>query len=138
MPPTAIVGVLIRSNYLPNSDPQSGPKFDYMFDWFDRLIDHAAGLLHEDVPAVLAGDFNVVPTDFDICSTKSFTDNALLQPVPRAPYAKMIDMGWTDALRPCIKTTSSLRFGVTYAAGGHVTQACALTTCCSALRSCHG
>ena len=70
-----------------------------MLDWFDRLIDHATGLLHDEVPAVLAGDFNMVPTDFDIYSTKSFANNALLQPAPRAAFAKMIDMGWTDALR---------------------------------------
>lgn len=95
----AVNGVLIASLYLPNGNPQPGPQFDYKLDWFDRLIDHAAGLLHEDVPAVLAGDFNVVPTDFDIYSTKSFADNALLQPAPRAAFAQMTDMGWTDALR---------------------------------------
>jgi exodeoxyribonuclease-3 len=95
----AIDGVLIASLYLPNGNPQPGPKFDYKLDWFDRLIDHAAGLLHDDVPAVLAGDYNVVPTDFDIYSTKSFADNALLQPAPRAAFAQMNDMGWTDALR---------------------------------------
>lgn len=74
----AVNGLLISSLYLPNGNPQPGPKFTYKLDWFDRLIDHAAGLLHEDVPAVLAGDFNVVPTDFDIYSLRSFTDNALV------------------------------------------------------------
>ena len=75
----AVDGVLIASLYLPNGKQQPGPKFDYKLDWFDRLVDHAAGLLHEDVPTVLAGDFNVVPTDFDIYSLRSFTDNALVQ-----------------------------------------------------------
>jgi exodeoxyribonuclease III len=95
----AVNGVVIASLYLPNGNPQPGPKFDYKLDWFDRLLNHAAGLLHDDVPVILAGDFNVVPTDFDIYSVKSFVDNALLQPAPRAAYAQLIDMGWTDALR---------------------------------------
>ncbi len=95
----AVNGVLIASLYLPNGNPQPGPKFKYKLDWFDRLIDHAAGLMHEDVPAVLAGDFNVVPTDFDIYSLRSFADNALVQPAPRAAFAQLIDMGWSDAIR---------------------------------------
>lgn len=95
----AIGGILIASIYLPNGNPQPGPKFTYKLDWFDRLVDHAAGLLHDDVPAVLAGDFNVVPTDFDIYSLRSFADDALVQPEPRAAFAQLIDMGWTDAIR---------------------------------------
>ena len=95
----AVNGVLIASLYLPNGNPQPGPKFTYKLDWFDRLLDHAAGLLHDNVPAVLAGDFNVVPTDFDIYSLRSFADNALVQPAPRAAFAQLLDMGWTDAIR---------------------------------------
>jgi exodeoxyribonuclease III len=95
----AVSGVVIASLYLPNGNPQPGPKFRYKLDWFDRLLNHAAGLLHDDVPVVLAGDYNVVPTDFDIYSVKSFVDNALLQPAPRASYTQLVDMGWTDALR---------------------------------------
>jgi exodeoxyribonuclease III len=95
----AVNGVVIASLYLPNGNPQPGPKFDYKLDWFDRLLDHAADLLDQEVPVVLAGDYNVVPTDFDIYSVKSFVKNALLQPAPRAAYAKLTEMGWTDALR---------------------------------------
>ncbi len=95
----AVDGILIASIYLPNGNPQPGPKFNYKLDWFDRLIEHAAGLLYDDVPAVLAGDFNVVPTDFDIYSMKSWAKDALTQPAPRAAFAQMIDMGWTDAVR---------------------------------------
>ena len=95
----AVDGVLIASLYLPNGNPQPGPKFDYKLDWFDRLIDHAAGLLHDDIPAVLAGDFNVVPTDFDIYSMRSWAKDALTQPAPRAAFVQMIEMGWTDAIR---------------------------------------
>ena len=95
----AVDGVAIASIYLPNGNPQPGPKFKYKIAWFDRLIDHASELLAQDVPAVLAGDYNVVPTDFDIYATRSFKDNALLQPAPRAAYAKLLAAGWTDALR---------------------------------------
>ena len=95
----AVEGIAVASIYLPNGNPQPGPKFKYKLEWFDRLIDHAAGLLAQDAPAVLAGDYNVVPTDFDIYATRSFKDNALLQPAPRAAYAKLLAAGWTDALR---------------------------------------
>lgn len=95
----AVAGVVVASLYAPNGNPQPGPKFNYKLDWMDRLLDHAAGLLHEDVPAVLCGDFNIVPTDFDIYSLRSFKDNALVQPRPRAAFARLLDMGWTDAIR---------------------------------------
>jgi exodeoxyribonuclease III len=95
----AVDGIAVASIYLPNGNPQPGPKFKYKLEWFDRLIDHAAELLVQDVPAVLAGDYNVVPTDFDIYATRSFKDNALLQPAPRAAYARLLAAGWTDALR---------------------------------------
>jgi exodeoxyribonuclease-3 len=95
----AVGGVVIASIYMPNGNPQPGPKFTYKLDWFDRFLDHSAALLHADVPAVLAGDYNVVPTDFDIYATRSFVNDALLQPAPRAAYADLIEMGWTDALR---------------------------------------
>jgi exodeoxyribonuclease-3 len=95
----AVDGVAIASIYLPNGNPQPGLKFDYKLEWFDRLVDHATELLAQDAPAVLAGDYNVVPTDFDIYATRSYKDNALLQPAPRAAYAKLLAAGWTDALR---------------------------------------
>jgi exodeoxyribonuclease III len=95
----AVGGVVVASLYLPNGNPQPGPKFQFKLAWFERLIEHAAGLLDADVPVVLAGDYNVVPTDFDIYSVKSFVKNALLQPAPRAAYTELVDMGWTDALR---------------------------------------
>lgn len=94
----AVDGVLIASIYLPNGNPWPGPKFDYKLAWFARLIDHAAELRRLDVPAVLAGDFNVVPTDADIYSTRSWARNALLQPQARAAYAALLAGGWTDAL----------------------------------------
>ncbi len=95
----AVEGVLIASLYLPNGNPQPGPKFDYKIAWFERLIAHAAGLMAAGVPIVLAGDYNVVPTPFDIYVTKSFDDNALLQPESRAAFQRLLKQGWTDAIR---------------------------------------
>lgn len=95
----AVGGVLIASLYLPNGNPQPGPKFDYKLAWFDRLIAHASELMTADVPVVLAGDFNVVPTDDDIYPTTSWSNDALLQPESRAAFRRLLDQGWTDALR---------------------------------------
>jgi exodeoxyribonuclease-3 len=95
----AVNGVLIASIYLPNGNPQPGPKFDYKLAWFERLIAHAADLRAAGVPAVLAGDYNVVPTEADIYPGHREQSNALLQPQTRAAYQRLLDQGWTDALR---------------------------------------
>lgn len=95
----AVEGVLIASLYLPNGNPQPGPKFDYKLAWFERLIAHAEGLLASGAPVVLAGDYNVVPTEADIYNSRSWKKDALLQPESRAAYARLLDQGWTDALR---------------------------------------
>jgi len=95
----AINGVLIACIYLPNGNPQPGPKFDYKLAWFDRLIEHAATLRDLTAPVILAGDFNVVPTDFDIYPTKSWDKDALVQPAPRERFQRLLDQGWTDAIR---------------------------------------
>ena len=95
----AVNGILFTSIYLPNGNPQPGPKFRYKLAWFDRLIDHAAQLIRADVPVVLAGDYNVVPTSQDIYPTRSLDKNALIQPQSREAFARLLDQGWTDALR---------------------------------------
>ncbi len=95
----AVGGVLVASIYLPNGNPQPGPKFTYKLAWFDRLISHATSLLDAEVPVVLAGDFNVVPTLDDIYSATALEGNALIHPASRAAYRQMLDQGWTDALR---------------------------------------
>lgn len=95
----AVKGVIVTSIYLPNGNPQPGPKFDYKLAWFERLISHAAALLASGAPVVLAGDYNVVPTDADIYSPRSWRDNALLQPESREAFARLLAQGWTDALR---------------------------------------
>ena len=90
---------MIASLYAPNGNPQPGPKFTYKLAWMERLIAHAADLFTADVPVVLAGDFNVVPTDRDIYPTKSYDKDALLQPESRARYARLLRQGWLDAVR---------------------------------------
>jgi exodeoxyribonuclease III len=95
----AVRGLVIASIYLPNGNPQPGPKFDYKLAWFERLRRHAVSLLDEEAPVVLAGDFNVVPTDVDIYPTKSWSDDALLQPASRAAFRALVEQGWTDAIR---------------------------------------
>jgi len=95
----AVNGVLITSIYLPNGNPQPGPKFDYKLAWFERLITHAAELLATGVPVVLAGDYNVVPTPQDIYPTRSLDNNALIQPASRKAFARLLAQGWTDAIR---------------------------------------
>lgn len=95
----AVNGVLFTSIYLPNGNPQPGPKFTYKLAWFDRLIDHAAKLLGSGAPVVLAGDYNVVPTPQDIYPTRSLDKNALIQPESRHAFTRLLDQGWTDSLR---------------------------------------
>ncbi|HEX3486537.1 MAG TPA: exodeoxyribonuclease III [Micropepsaceae bacterium] len=95
----AVNGVLIASLYAPNGNPQPGPKFAYKLAWMKRLLRHAAELYAADVPVVLAGDYNVVPTERDIYATSSYAKNALVQPEPRALFRHLLDQGWIDAIR---------------------------------------
>ena len=95
----AVRGVLVASVYLPNGNPQPGPKFDYKLAWFERLGAHAATLMAAAAPVVLAGDFNVAPTDLDIYPTRSWDNDALVQPASREAFARLMAQGWTDALR---------------------------------------
>lgn len=95
----AAQGVLVGCLYLPNGNPQPGAKFTYKLDWFRRLQAHGRSLLKTGAPVVLAGDYNAVPTDFDIYAMRSWKDNALVQPQTRAAYAKLLEQGWTDSLR---------------------------------------
>lgn len=95
----AVGGVLIASLYAPNGNPQPGPKFKYKLAWMQRFAAHAAELYASGVPVVLAGDYNVVPTPFDIYETKSYAKNALVQPESRAAFKALLDQGWVDAIR---------------------------------------
>jgi exodeoxyribonuclease-3 len=95
----AVDGVVVVCLYLPNGNPQPGPKFDYKLAWFERLIAHAAGLYSSSHPVVMAGDYNVVPTDFDIYNPRSWLKDALLQPESRACYQRLLQQGWIDSIR---------------------------------------
>ncbi len=95
----AIHGVLFACLYLPNGNPQPGPKFDDKLQWFERMRQRAAALWNTGEPVVLMGDWNVVPTDADIYKPDTWRDNALLQPEPRQAYAAILAQGWTDALQ---------------------------------------
>jgi len=92
-------GITVGSLYLPNGNPQPGPKFEYKLKWFERLIRHAAPFSQTTQPVILAGDYNVVPTDFDIYNPRSWRDDALLQPETRDCYQRLLSQGWGDAIR---------------------------------------
>jgi exodeoxyribonuclease-3 len=92
-------GILVGCLYLPNGNPQPGPKFAYKLAWFERLLTHARALWDSGHPVVLAGDYNVVPTDLDIYAMRSYAKNALVQPESRACYSRLLDQGWIDAVR---------------------------------------
>jgi exodeoxyribonuclease-3 len=95
----AVNGILVGCLYAPNGNPQPGPKFDYKLAWLQRLHEHAKGLYASGAPVVLAGDYNVVPTPSDIYPTRSYDNDALVQPQSRAAFRQLIDLGWTDAIR---------------------------------------
>lgn len=95
----AVEGLVVICLYLPNGNPQPGPKFEYKLAWFERLIAHAAGLYGSGHPVVMAGDYNVVPTDFDIYDPRSWRKDALLQPQSRERYQRLLQQGWIDAIR---------------------------------------
>lgn len=94
-----IDGVVVASVYLPNGNPQPGPRFTYKLAWFERLIAHARTLRESRKPTVLAGDFNVVPTDFDIYDAFAWRDDAVMQPESRAAWQRLLAEGWVDATR---------------------------------------
>lgn len=95
----AINGIVVGCLYLPNGNPAPGPKFDYKLGWFQRLQRHAKELIKMDVPVVLAGDYNVIPTELDVYKPESWRDDALFRPEVRAAYHDLVAQGWTDALR---------------------------------------
>jgi exodeoxyribonuclease III len=95
----AVRGVLVGCLYLPNGNPVGSPKFAYKLGWMERLIARAAALAALDGPVVLAGDYNVIPTDADVYKPERWLDDALFQPEPRAQYRRLLAQGWTDAIR---------------------------------------
>lgn len=106
----AVNGIVVASLYAPNGNPQPGPKFQYKLAWHERLEAHAAQLLDTGLPVVLAGDYNIVPEARDIYPTRSYDDNALVQPESRASFQRLLDQGWLDALRKKYPTETLYTF----------------------------
>jgi exodeoxyribonuclease-3 len=95
----AVKSILIGRLYMPNGNPAPGPKFDYKLRWFNRLIVHAAELLSSSLPVILAGDYNVMPTDLDVYKPERWVDRAFFRPEVRAAFQQLLVQGWTDAVR---------------------------------------
>jgi len=95
----AVNGILVVCLYLPNGNPAPGPKFDYKLRWFERLRLRAQELIDSKAPVVIAGDYNVMPTELDVYKPERWLDDALFRPETRAAYQRLLDQGWTDALR---------------------------------------
>jgi len=96
----ALVGdITIGCLYLPNGNPVPGPKFEYKLAWFTRLTAHAKKLFAQNTPVVLTGDYNVMPTELDVYKPERWVDDALFKPEVRLAFKKLVDQGWTDALR---------------------------------------
>ena len=95
----AVNGILFAGLYVPNGNPRPGPKFDYKLAWYERLHAHAAELMASGMPVVLAGDFNVMPTEQDVYKPERWLDDALFAPEVRAAFARLLEQGWTDAVR---------------------------------------
>lgn len=94
-----IKDITIGCLYLPNGNPAPGPKFDYKLAWFERLTLYAAGLLKLNRPVILTGDYNVMPTEKDVYKPERWVNDALFRPETRAAFKKLVDQGWTDAIR---------------------------------------
>ncbi len=95
----AVNGVLVGCLYLPNGNPAPGPRFAYKLAWLEAFTAHAATLMTSRAPVVLAGDYNVMPTDLDVYKPERWTDDALYRPEVRAAFQALVAQGWTDALR---------------------------------------
>jgi exodeoxyribonuclease-3 len=95
----AVCGILVGNMYAPNGNPKPGPKFDYKLAWLDRLKEHAQALIDGNVPAILIGDYNVIPTDQDVYKPERWKTDALFAPEAREKFRELVGQGWTDALR---------------------------------------
>jgi exodeoxyribonuclease-3 len=105
-----ISGITIGCLYLPNGNPAPGPKLDYKMQWFERLQRHAKKLLGEKIPVVLAGDYNVMPTELDVYKPEKWVNDALFLPQVRAAFKNLADQGWTDAIRALYPTEKIYTF----------------------------
>jgi exodeoxyribonuclease-3 len=120
----SIKGIVVGCLYLPNGNPAPGPKFDYKLEWFKRFTDHAKKLLTQEVPVVLCGDYNVMPTELDVYKPERWVDDALFRPETRAAFKKLVSQGWTDALRKLHPDEKIIRSGITFGTLTDVMPAC--------------
>jgi exodeoxyribonuclease III len=105
-----VKGIIIGCLYLPNGNPAPGTKFDYKLAWFERLTKHAKKLLKADEPVLLTGDYNVMPTEQDVYKPERWLDDALFRPEVRSAFKKLVDQGWTDAIRKLYPTETIYTF----------------------------
>jgi exodeoxyribonuclease-3 len=103
-------GLLVGCLYLPNGNPAPGPKFDYKLGWLERFIAHAGELVSHTSPVILAGDYNVIPTERDVYKPERWVDDALFRVEVRAAFARLMKQGWTDAIRARHPTTQIYTF----------------------------
>ncbi|WP_256012021.1 exodeoxyribonuclease III [Desertivirga xinjiangensis] len=94
-----IRGIVISCIYLPNGNPYPGPKFDYKLRWMERLAIHAQDLVDRELPVILLGDYNVMPTEMDTYKPEKYLKNALFRVEAREAFKELVDQGWTDAIR---------------------------------------
>jgi exodeoxyribonuclease-3 len=113
-------GVTIGCLYLPNGNPAPGPKFDYKLRWLDRLLLHAAELVSSSGPVVLAGDFNVIPTERDVYKPERWVDDALFRVEVRETFARLLSQGWTDSIRTLHPDKTIFTFWASAAVDRHV------------------
>ena len=102
--------IVVACLYLPNGNPAPGPKFDYKLGWINRFMLHADELLASRQPVVLAGDFNIIPTETDVYKPERWVDDALFRPEVRAQYARLLESGWVDSLRRIHPTATIYTF----------------------------
>lgn len=95
----AVGGVLVGCIYAPNGNPVPGPKWNDKLGWFERFLAHAADLRATDAPVVLAGDYNIIPTERDVVRPERWRNDALFRPEVRAIFARLLEAGWVDAVR---------------------------------------
>ena len=126
----AISGLVIGCLYLPNGNPAPGPKFDYKLEWFERLLKHGKALLKSGHPVVLAGDFNVMPTELDVYKPERWLKDALFRPEVRNAYAKLVSQGWTDSVPSCTQASASILSGIISGMLMHEMQDYELITYC--------
>lgn len=103
-------GIIVGCLYLPNGNPAPGPKLEYKLSWFERLTAHAKELLSYDLPIVLVGDYNVMPTENDVYKPERWVDDALFRPEVREAFHNLISQGWTDAIRKLYPTEKIYTF----------------------------